>query len=467
MTTVNRLSRRRFLRQLGAMGAVGGLGSAAGALGLLDLSRLAAAAEPPGGYQAMVCIFLFGGNDSYNCVIPSDAAGYDTYALARRGLAVPQAALLPLTDPAHADPLGRSFGLNPAMAALHGVFETERRLAVTLNVGPLLYPLTKAQYRNGSVPHPPGLESHSDQQFQTQSAGILTQDAGYTGWHGRVADVLTGADGALSNFTNISLAGDNALQVGQTVLPYAMDHGGTLDLPLSRHVGSAMQERLRSGVERLLYASPHVLATAYGQIKERALAGNAVLAQALADTTPPTGFPDSDLGRQLQTVAQVMAVAPTLGIGRQTFFCSMGGFDTHSDQNDSQPRLLQTLAEAMAAFYRHTQVAGLAERVTTFTASEFARTFAMNGSQGTDHAWGGIQFVLGGGVQGGLYGTMPDQTLNGPDDVGGQGRFIPTTAIDQVAATLALWFGVSPSDLPYVTPNIGHFAAADLGFMGG
>jgi uncharacterized protein (DUF1501 family) len=415
----------------------------------------------------MVCIFLFGGSDSYNCVIPTDAAGYDTYAQARRALAVPQGALLPLTDPTHVDPLGRSFGLNPAMAALHGAFETDHRLAVTLNVGPLIQPLTKAQFRSGAVPHPPGLESHADQQFQTQSAGIASQDLGYSGWHGRLADLLDSVGGGLSAFTNVSLSGENLLQVGQSVRPYSIDTGNNPSPPISRYVGGALQDRLRSGVDRLLYASPHVLANRYGQIKERALAGNAVLAQALAGTTAPAGFPDSSLARQLQTVARVMAVAPTLGISRQTFFCSLGGFDTHSDQNTAQPGLLRTLAEAMAAFYRHTIAVGLSEQVTTFTASEFGRTFAMNANQGTDHAWGGIQFVLGGGVRGGLYGTMPDQTLGGPDDIGGQGRFIPTTAVDQVAATLAQWFGVSPTDLAYVTPNSGRFATADLGFMGG
>lgn len=461
MTHSNPPARRRFLRQLG------GLGAAASTLGLLDWSRLAAAAEPGDDYKALVCIFLFGGNDSYNCVVPGDPAGHATYALARRGLAVPRESLLALADPAHADPLGRTFGLNPAMAALHPVFQTERRLAVTFNVGPLMVPLTKAQYRAGSAPRPPSLESHSDQQFQTQTAGIFTQDNSYTGWHGRAADLLETANSGASTFFNISLAGSNVIQTGQRVLPYTIDSGGSQDVPISKYVSGNMQERLRGGVHGLLDTSPHVLAKAYGNIKRRALEGNAALAEALAAAPVPAGFPATSLGRQLQTVARVMAVAPGLGIRRQTFFCSMGGYDTHSDQNQSHPGLLATLAEAMAAFHGHTVSAGLAGNVTTFTASEFARTFAMNGSFGTDHAWGGVQFVMGGAVRGGLYGTMPDQTLGGPDDVGSQGRFIPTTAVDQVASTLALWFGVSPSALGYVTPRIGYFAAADLGFMGG
>lgn len=452
-------SRRRFLGQMAA------LGGAASTLGLMDLSRVAAAADVPSDYKALVCIFLYGGNDSYNLLAPMNAGGYDTYEIARRDLAIPQDQLLPLTNGVGADPLGRSFGLNPDLAALHDLFEVQGRLALTLNVGPLIAPMTKQQYRDRSVPRPPSLQSHSDQQFQTQTCGIFDQDMGYTGWNGRVSDLYLAANGGLSTFSNISLSGDNVIQVGEETLPFAVDGNGNLDLPISQHVGGAMQERLRNGVRRLLFASPDVLANAYGEVKERALDGNAALADALAGTNPPDGFPDSGLARQLQTVAQVMSVAPALGIRRQTFFCSMGGFDTHSNQQDRHPRLLRILAEAMAAFHAHTETAGLADAVTTFTASEFARTFAMNGNQGSDHAWGGNQLVLGGAVRGGLYGTMPDQTLGGPDDVSNQGRFIPTTAVDQVASTLALWFGVSQADLAYVTPNIGNFDTADLGFM--
>ena len=462
MSQVTRSDRRRFLRQ---MGTLGGLGVASGTLGLLNWTRLAAAAEVPTDYKAMVCIFLFGGNDSYNCLAPSDPDGYDTYAVARRSLAIPREDLLPLADPGHIDPQGRSFGLNPVMSALHPLYQ-EGKLAFTLNIGPLIHPMTKAQYRDRSVPRPPSLQSHSDQQFQTQTAGVFDSDAGYTGWHGRVADIMDTVSNQASTFTNVSLAGNNVIQVGAAVSPYSVDNQGNLDAPISQHVGGGLQQRLRNGVERLLFASPHVFANAYGEVKRQALDGNAALAEALAGTMPPEGFPNSSLARQLQTVAQVMNVAPALGIRRQTFFCSIGGFDTHSNQQNSHPRLLATVAEAMAAFYGYTQSVGLADKVTTFTASEFARTFAMNGNLGTDHAWGGNQLVLGGGVRGGLYGSFPDLTLNGPDDVGNEGRFIATTAVDQVASTLALWFGVSPGELGYVTPNIGNFDTDDLGFMG-
>ena len=454
-------SRRRFL---GQMGALAGLAPLASTLGLLDLSRVAAAADVPADYKALVCIFLFGGSDSFNTVIPSDPAGYGTYALARRDLAIPQANLLALSDANHIDPLGRGFGLNPALSALHPLFQSERKLAVLLNSGTLLAPLNKQQFQSGSVPRPPSLESHDDQQFQTQTAGIFSKDSGFTGWNGRLADVFESANNGASSFANISLGGYNVLQSGQRAMPFAVD-GGSFDVTLSKYVNSDMQNRLRTGVRGLLTSSPHVFATAYGNTKARALDGNAALAQALSGVGVPGGFPATGLGQQLQTVARIMAVAPGLGIRRQTFFCSMGGFDTHAGQNLAQPGLLGQLGGALAAFYRYTQAAGLGNNVTSFTASDFGRTFAMNGSLGTDHAWGGIQFVLGGAVQGGLYGAMPDQTLGGPDDMSSQGRFIPTTAIDQVAATLALWFGVNAQDLALVTPRIGRFPAANLGFM--
>jgi uncharacterized protein (DUF1501 family) len=454
-------SRRRFL---GQMGALAGLAPLSASLDLLNLGRVAAA-DTPGDYKALVCVFLFGGNDSFNTIIPRDPAGYGTYALARRDLAVPQANLLALTDPNHADPLGRSFGLNPAMASLLPLFETERKLAVTLNVGPLMAPMNKQQFQSGQVQRPPNLESHDDQQFQTQTAGIYSKDNGFTGWNGRLADWFGAANSSASGFANISVSGYNVLQSGLQTLPFVVD-SGNFSPSLSKYATADLQSRLLTGVRGSLVTSPHLFAQVYANTKTRALDGNAALAQALANVPLPAGFPASGLGQQLQAVARIMAVAPALGIRRQTFFCGISGFDTHADQNQAQPGLLGGLADALAAFYRYTQSAGLANNVTTFTASDFGRTFAMNGSLGTDHAWGGIQFVLGGAVQGGFYGAMPDQTLAGPDDMSTQGRFIPTTAIDQIAATLALWYGVSPADLAAITPRISYFASANLGFMG-
>jgi uncharacterized protein (DUF1501 family) len=323
----------------------------------------------------------------------------------------------------------------------------------------------KRQFRAGTAPRPPSLESHADQTFQTQTAGIFGQENGSSGWAGRATDQLESFNAAASIFANISLSGQNVLQSGQAAVPFVVDGSGSFDVSLSRYVAGNMGDRLRNGVRGLLSTSPHVFAGAYGATKGRALDGNAALSRALAGAAVPAGFPATGLGRQLRTVAQIMSVAPSLGVRRQTFFCGTGGFDTHADQNHAQPGLLSGLAQAMAAFYQHTVAVGLEDSVTTFTASEFARTFAMNGSLGTDHAWGGVQFVLGGAVRGGFYGTMPDQTLGGPDDVGTQGRFIPTLAVDQIASTLALWFGVSPSRLGEVAPGVGNFGTADLGFM--
>ena len=457
-------ARRRFLGQLGALA---GSSAALSTMGALNWTRLAAAAEVPSDYKALICIFLFGGNDSYNSVAPSDADGHAIYALARRDLSIPRDALLPLPDPMHQDPRGRSFGLNPDLSALHPAYATAGRLAVTFNVGPLVAPMTKAQYRDGSVPRPPSIGSHSDQQFQTQTCGIFNSDSGYTGWNGRLGDYFFGTNVGLSTFTNVSLSGDNVIQVGEQVLPYAINSNGELQVPVSRYVDSGLQARLDAGRRALLFGTQHVFDSAYSATKTRALEGNQLLAEALQGSSPIEGFPNSRLGAQLRSVAQVIGVASQIGIRRQTFFCSMGGFDTHSDQNDRHPSLLRELAEGMAAMEAWSDANGLADNITSFTASEFARTFAMNGSQGTDHAWGGIQFVLGGAVQGGLYGEMPDQTLDGEHDVSGRGRFIPGTAVDQVASTLARWYGVPNADLPLIVPNIGNVDSDDLGFMVG
>lgn len=468
--TTSQRARRRFLGQLGALAGAAAQpvvrhpAAALSALGTLNWSRLAAAAHVPGDYKALICIFLYGGNDSHNCVIPSDPDGHATYALARRGLTIPAETLLALPDAAQVDPLGRSFGLNPDMAALKPVYDAGR-MAVTLSVGPLVEPLTKQQYRDRTRQRPPSIGSHSDQQFQTQTCGIFDSDMGYTGWHGRLSDYFYGTNVGLSTFTNVSLSGDNVIQVGEQVMPYAVNTRGEIEVPVSRFVGGGLQGRLDAGRRALLFGTPHVFDGAYSEKKARALEGNQALAEALADAQPIAGFPPGRLGGQLEAIAQIMSVASRIGIRRQTFFASMGGFDTHSDQNNRHPRLIRELADGMAAFDAWSQANGLGDKVTTFTASEFARTFAMNGNNGSDHAWSGIQFVQGGAVQGGLYGRMPDQTIDGPDDVGGRGRFIPDTAVDQVAATLAKWYGVPTDDLPIICPNIGNFDTDDLGFM--
>ncbi|ESQ10286.1 MAG TPA: DUF1501 domain-containing protein [Chromatiaceae bacterium] len=460
--SIQQRARRRFLGQLGALA---GSGAALSSMAALNWTRLAAAAEVPSDYKALICIFLFGGNDSYNCVVPSDPDGHAIYAQARRALGIPRETLLPLADAQHQDAQGRAFGLNPDLGALHPAYVNAGQLAVTFNVGPLLAPMNKAQYQDRSVPRPPSIGSHSDQQFQTQTCGIFSSDQGYTGWNGRLGDYFFASNIGLSTFTNVSLSGDNVIQVGEQVLPYAINSNGQLQVPVSRYVNGNLQQRLDAGRRALLFASNHVFDTAYSSTKARSLEGNQLLAEALQGTSPIDGFPDNRLGSQLRSVAQVISVASQIGIRRQTFFCSMGGFDTHSNQNNRHPSLLRELAAGMQAMHSWSQTSGLADKITSFTASEFARTFAMNGNDGSDHAWGGIQFVLGGAVQGGLYGEMPDQTLGGEQDISGRGRFIPGTAVDQVAAVLARWYGVPADDLPLILPNIGNFDSNSMGFM--
>ncbi len=494
--TTTQRARRRFLGQLGALaGAAAGAAArpvlrhpvaALGTLGTLNLSRIAAAAEVPGDYKAMICIFLFGGSDSYNCVVPYDADGHASYAAPRQALAVSRDVILEpgldpgidpalgltdltLPDPAyprlspHPDP--RLFGLNPSMARLKPIYDAGR-LAATLGAGTLAEPITKAQYQNRSVRIPPSIGSHSDQQFQHQTCGIFDSDMGYTGLFGRLGDYFFGNNAGLSTFTNVSLAGDNVIQVGEQVMPYSVNTSGQVEVPVSRFVSGGFQGRLDAGRRALLFGTPHVFDGAYSETKARALEGNQALAEALAGAEPVDGFPVGRLGSQLQAIAQIIGVASRIGISRQTFFASMGGFDTHSNQNDRHPQLIEELADGMAAFDAWAQANGLGDKVTTFTASEFARTFAMNGNAGTDHAWSGVQFVQGGAVRGGLYGVMPDHSIGGPDDISNRGRFIPSIAVDQVAATLASWYGVPDDALSMICPNLGNFDHADLGFMG-
>jgi uncharacterized protein (DUF1501 family) len=490
--TTTQRARRRFLGQLGALAGAAARpvlrhpAAALGTLGTLNLSRIAAAAEVPGDYKAMICIFLYGGSDSYNCVVPYDADGHASYAAARQTLAVPREVImdagldagidpalglidLRLPDPGYPRlpqrPDTRLFGLNPSMACLKPIYDAGR-LAVTLGVGTLVEPTTKAQYRSRSVRIPPSIGSHSDQQFQTQTCGIFDADMGYTGLFGRLGDYFFGSNVGLSTFTNVSLSGDNVIQVGEQAMPYSVNTSGQVDVPVSRFVNGGLQGRLDAGRRALLFGTPHVFDGAYSETKARSLEGNQALAEALAGAEPVAGFPPGRLGGQLEAIARIISVASQIGISRQTFFASMGGFDTHSNQNDRHPQLINALANGLAALDAWAQSNGLGDKVTTFTASDFARTHGMNGNDGTDHAWSGVQFVQGGAVQGGLYGAMPDHSLGGPDDISNHGRFIPSIAVDQVAATLAGWYGVPSDALSMICPNIDNFDGADLGFMG-
>ena len=464
---MDRFNRRRFLKCAAAGGLAYAFGRTPQAVSAATFSSSAALAD----YKALVCVFLFGGNDSFNMLVPRSAAEYGVYAASRQNLAVAQASLLPINSLVP-DPNGVLHGLHPSMSEIAALFEQDQVCAIVANVGPLIEPTTKAQYQAKATRLPPQLFSHNDQQDQWHALkGVATLKSG---WGGRIADVLTAPGAALplnqALAVNLSLSGQTLFQAGVTSVPYTM--GATGPVPFFGLEGAdAYTLARRAAFEKILSANhTTVYERAYATVQQRALQGAATINDALASVRSPntvpfaTAFPASPLGQQLKTVAELIAARDRLQVTRQIFFVAIGGFDTHDAQTQDQPQLLGNLSSCLAAFYRATVELGIAASVTTFTQSDFGRTLTSNGD-GTDHAWGGNQLVIGGAVAGHtLYGRYPLLQIDGPDDVGG-GRMIPTTSSDQYAATLAKWFGVADSSLASVAPHIGNFTQPDLGFM--
>ncbi len=448
-------TRRTFIRQAAcvALTTTGILNT------IFDLRRLSAAPLDTSDYKALICLFLFGGNDANNLIIPHDASSYASYAAARDVLAIPQNALLPLTLQ-NGD--GRDFALHPGLPELQTLFN-QGRLGLVANVGTLVAPVTRAQYLAGGAAVPPQLFSHADQsvQWQTSVPDVISK----TGWGGRMADVLQSLNADSKISLSLSIGRTNTFEVGNTVLPYVISPNGSLGL--AGFDGSA-NANVRLQAFKDLLALPHnnLFEQAYSDTVSRSIAANELLTPALGSIPAfQTVFPATDLGSQLNMIAKLIAARNTLGMKRQIFFCSVGGYDTHGDQLTGQANLFTELSQGLNAFYSATVELGVASQVTTFSASDFGRTYPTNGT-GSDHGWGSHQLVLGGAVQGGrLFGTFPTLAVNGPDDTG-QGRWIPTTSVDEFSATLATWFGVSASDLPAVLPNIGRFAHPNLGIFG-
>jgi uncharacterized protein (DUF1501 family) len=420
----------------------------------LTYAAVLGSTAPFSDYRALVCIFLLGGNDSFNLLVPRSNAEYNVYAASRQNLAIAQADLLPI-NPLTSD--GAQYGLHPATSGLQSLFESGG-LAFVSNVGPLIEPTTRDQFFNKSVLLPPQLFSHNDQQDQWQSLkGRATSN---TGWAGRMADLIRDNVAGQQMAVNASLAGSNLFQSADDTFAYVMGPGGPLQYD------GFWSPAHRAAFEAIVDGSyDSVYERGFAAIQRRAIdAADTVSAAIASAPTLTTVFPGSDLGTQLKTVASLIAVRDLLQMERQIFFVATGGFDSHDDQNANQPGLLANVSESIAAFHAATVEIGIADSVTTFTQSDFGRTLTSNGD-GTDHAWGGIQIVAGGAVRGrDLYGTYPLLQINGADDVGG-GRMIPTTSADQFAATLAKWFGIPDADLDSVAPNIGNFAQRDLGFM--
>jgi uncharacterized protein (DUF1501 family) len=439
-----RKNRREFLKtccQLGAASLTAHLG---------HLAPMSASAQGTSG-KTLVCVFLFGGNDSNNMIVPIDSR-YAAYQRMRGAVALGQGALLPAGS--------SGYGLHPALVNMQR-FYNENRAAAVFNVGTLFQPVTRATLNN--VPVPRNLYSHSDQTQQWQTSD---PNGGGTGWGGRVNDVAIKQNTGILP-PGITVNGGNALFLsGQTTKGLNFSNAGSFGLStfgddkamIARVTAVQKVLTFESGLQ-LVSAANGVLADSFKSAQEI----NAALNSAPA---LPVAFPNSGLGQQLAQVAQVIAVENALGLQRKIFFAGMGGFDNHEDLVDKHQDLMATLDAAIGAFITTLEVRGSLNSVTLFTESEFNRTGNSNANIGTDHGWGSHHFVVGGGLRGGTtYGTFPLHELRGPDDAGDRGNWIPSTSLDQYGATLGSWFGVADADLQMIFPNLARFSPQNLGFF--
>ena len=475
---IRNVNRRTFLRR-SIHCALGGAGLYS-ALGNLQLVAAASRAGSKGdaGYKALVCVYLFGGNDSFNTIVPRSAPHYAQYLASRPAMALSQveAAGLPLNPQAVEAGLPGGpardrndavidFGLHPGMGALQALFNNQHA-AIVGNVGTLLGPITQAEYQGGVIARPPQLFSHEDQTNFWQTS--RPDDANADGWGGRIADLLHASYPGQDLPMTISLSGQALFQRGANVDQYVMNPYGVqtldyLNMYLNEEGAQTFHALNAQGTQA------HMFERAYAGATRRAIDTYETVNSALDnDPTPPaTVFPDSNLGAQLRQVANLISVRGALGMQRQVFYVALGGFDTHDSQLEVHPGLLADLSDSLAAFHAATIELGVEDSVTAFTASDFGRTVSTNGD-GTDHGWGGHHFVVGGAVRGGrFFGTMPSLVQNANPDDAGYGQIIPTTGVDQYAATLASWFGVDAAGIADIFPGLGlyDYDTDNLGFM--
>lgn len=469
------LNRRDFIRQAGGCSALTSVSLMSMLLSLRTTRSLAAGVGSFGenDYKAMVCLFMFGGNDGFNTLVPNDATGYSNYSKKRSNMALEQGDLHPITDQT-----GRKFGLHPSLRNIHAMYN-DGKVACVANVGALVRPTTLKDVED-RVQLPLGLYSHSDLQQHWQTA-VPQSRSGLVGWAGRVADCLTDASNSNESVSmSFGLNQSPLMLSGQGVIPYVVDNDGAT--VISDYGDTDLRGNIMTrGTDSLLNETyTNLLQQAHAVRRRTSIDAAINFNRATQAISLSANFPDTGLGRQLQMVSRIISARKTLGQKRQIFFVSIGGFDNHDELINNQARNLNTIDNAIRAFYDQMGQMGLSDKVTTFTASDFARTLSSNGN-GTDHAWGSNHFVIGGAVKGGrVYGQYPNDLTNPEGRVNGRttiletdgrrGRLIPTTSVDEYVAELALWFGV-PNDehLKIVLPNIENFmtlgGAAPLGIL--
>lgn len=453
------LTRRQFL----SFGA-----GAAGSAGLLAtmgaFQTVAAAGADSSGYKALVCLYLTGGNDGFNTIVPTTSAAYSTYAKSRSALALSQGSLLGLNGAADD---GNTYGLHPSMPEMQALFNGGH-MAILGNVGTLVQPTTLAQFNSGGAALPLQLFSHADQQKQWWT-GISNQQA-RTGWAGRIADFYANQGYSTRLAMNINVGGANYWQEGSVVQPYVLGVNGAPTMNVTNNPYYRGGSRAKASLDLLAQATTdgNMMVAQHAAIANNASAKVGVVDNALGSAgNIATKFPqfpnDNDLGAQMREVALMIKARASLGDARQIFFVRIGGFDFHNNHLGGQAELLRIVSQNVGAFWTAMNEIGAQNGVTLFTASDFGRSLNTNNG-GTDHGWGSHHFVLGGAVTPGWYGQMPNLALGGPSDVG-QGRVLPTTSHDQYAATLSRWFGVADADLDSIFPTLRNFGTRNLGFV--
>ncbi|MCX6953778.1 MAG: DUF1501 domain-containing protein [Verrucomicrobia bacterium] len=446
------LSRRSFLQKTALLAAATGLGR----VGLLN----ARAQTVPSDYKALICVFMLGGNDGHNMLVPLTGAALANYKAARGSLALPDGNTQVLAISAKD---GTPYGLNSGLASLQPLW-AQGKLAAIANVGMLVKPTSRAQYLGATVGLPTNLYSHSDQLISMQAGDPF--GSGGTGWAGRIADATRSMNAASTFPPGISFAGPALFCSGNVVQSTSLIPGYNLTADgLAAWPASAASAKSQALQEIVTFNSGLSMVQAANDVRADGIELNGMLT-GLSGGALTTVFPGTGIGQQLKQVAQIISLRGTTGMKRQVFFCALGGFDTHSSQSWAQWDLLKQLSDGMSALYNATVEMGIPDQVTTFTASEFGRSLQPSGT-GTDHGWGNHQLIVGGAVKGGdLYGQFPDLSLGGPNDTGSRGVLIPTTSLDQFGGTCASWFGVAPEAMTDVFPNLGNFATPNLGFLG-